>query len=340
MLSKHPKRVIDPEQRRGVPLTVTLALAVGLLVLVGVGGVLVMGIYTSAANTFSLVRENIEILIDAAESKVRDELRPASRQLRYLSDQIAQRRLDPANRPRLQDLFEGAMSAAPQIHSLAFFNTRYEAVVVDRTKWRVSLFHQSMADNAEVRTVVEAASARRAPAWGPPTWIERYGDTFVATRQPVWRDDKFLGVLVATLSVGDLSQAMVSIIAGNGKATGFVLYGRDQVLAHPALVRKDGRQTDRAKPLPTVEDFDDGVLASMCGPTTGIRSTSRCARASRAMPSMPSAPPIFTSIGNSPAMARSPGSSAATSIATSSTRSAAASSSWPAWAQGRSSCRC
>jgi len=142
-----PQRVIDPELRRGIPLTVTLALAVGLLVLVGVGAVLAMGIYTSTANTFSLVRKNIELLTDAAEGKV--------------------------------------------------------------------------------------------------------------------RDDTFLGVLIATVSVGDLSRAMIGIIAGDGSATDFVLYGRDQVLAHPALVRKSGRQTDRAKPLPTVADFDDGVLVSM-----------------------------------------------------------------------------
>ncbi len=129
-----PQRVIDPELRRGIPLTVTLALAVGLLVLVGVGAVLAMGIYTSTANTFSLVRKNIELLTDAAEGKVRDELRPVVRQLRYLSDQVAQRRLNPANRPRLQDMSEGAMSAAPQIHSVAFSKTRYEAVEVERTK--------------------------------------------------------------------------------------------------------------------------------------------------------------------------------------------------------------
>lgn len=255
--------MIDPELRRGIPLTVTLALAVGLLVLVGVGAVLAMGIYTSTANTFSLVRENIEYLIDAAEGKVRDELRPAAHQLRYLSDQIAQRRLNPGNRPRMQDLFEGAMSATPQIHSVAFFDPRYDAVVVDRTGWGVSLFHKPMADDAEVHAAVDWASATRAPSWGPPVWIERYADTFLAVRQPVWRGDKFLGVLAATVSVGDLSRATIGVLAGDGSATGFVLYGRDRVLAHPALIRKKGRQTDSANPLPSLADFDDGVLASM-----------------------------------------------------------------------------
>ncbi|MBT6119457.1 MAG: hypothetical protein HOH66_16450 [Rhodospirillaceae bacterium] len=263
MPANKPKRSIDPELRRGVPLTVTLAIAVGLLVLTGVGAVLVMGIYTSTANTFSLVRENIEILIDAAEGKVRDELRPATRQLRYLSGQIAQRRLDPGNRPRLQDLFEGAMSATPQIHSVAFVDTDYAAIVVDKTKWGVSLYHSSMDGNPDVRKVVERATREKTSLWGPPTWIERYGDTFVTLYQPVWRDDLYRGVLIATVSIGDLSQAILGLIPGDGSAIGFVLYGRDRILAHPALIRKTGRQFDEANPLPALADFDDGVLAAM-----------------------------------------------------------------------------
>ncbi len=125
------------------------------------------------------------------------------------------------------------------------------------------LCHKPMADNAEVHAAVDKAAARRTPAWGRRPGSNNTADTFIVAHQPVWRDDTFLGVLIATVSVGDLSRAMIGIIAGDGSATDFVLYGRDQVLAHPALVRKSGRQTDRAKPLPTVADFDDGVLVSM-----------------------------------------------------------------------------
>ena len=257
------RKPIDPEQRHGVPLTVTLAVAVGLLVLLSVGAVLAIGIYTSTANTFSLVRENTEMLIEAAVGKVRDELRPASEQLRYLSDQIAHRRLDPGNRPRLQDMFEGAMSTAPQIHSVVFLNTEFEATLVDKTEWGVSLYYKSMADDADVRAAVETGAGLSTAAWGPPIWLERYGDTFVTLLQPVRRDGVYLGALIATVSVGDLSRAMLGLISGAGSATGFVLYGRDSVLAHPALIRRDGRELDRATPLPTVADFEDGILAVM-----------------------------------------------------------------------------
>lgn len=80
-------------------------------------------------------------------------------------------------------------------------------------------------------------------------------------RAPVRRDGQFLGALVSTISIVDLSRLLAEInLAKQERA--FLLYGREFVLAHPANVlgvplTKDGDA------LPRVADFGDPVLTAL-----------------------------------------------------------------------------
>ena len=76
-------------------------------------------------------------------------------------------------------------------------------------------------------------------------------------RRPVRRDG-FLGMVVAGLKVAELSEFVAGLESETGQIA-FILYDRDRVLAHPALVQDfEGLGPDR--PLPKVTEVGDPIL--------------------------------------------------------------------------------
>ena len=78
---------------------------------------------------------------------------------------------------------------------------------------------------------------------------------------PVARDGVPVGAVVAVVSVEQLS-SFVSTVGAGRAGTRFILYGRDQVIAHPLLI--DGYPEGSVEaPLPAVSNFNDPVLATI-----------------------------------------------------------------------------
>ena len=57
-------------------------------------------------------------------------------------------------------------------------------------------------------------------------------------RMPVRRDDRFLGLMIVAVALGDLSRFLSELYVDEGLSA-FVLYDRDHVLAHQALLYKE-----------------------------------------------------------------------------------------------------
>ncbi len=67
--------------------------------------------------------------------------------------------------------------------------------------------------------------------WGALFWSEAIKQPVVNVRTPVRRiDNAFIGGLIATVAVGDLSY-LIGRSRGGGDGSYFILVGRDQVLA-------------------------------------------------------------------------------------------------------------
>jgi adenylate cyclase len=80
-------------------------------------------------------------------------------------------------------------------------------------------------------------------------------------RTPVRRiDDAFIGGLFATVAVGDLSYLIGDATRGSDGRY-FILVGHDKVLAHRRLVDPRGLGLSEDRPLPTIAEVDDPVLA-------------------------------------------------------------------------------
>jgi len=100
--------------------------------------------------------------------------------------------------------------------------------------------------------------------WGALFWSQTQKQPVLNVRTPVRRvDDAFIGGLVATVAVGDLSY-----LIGEGGAGGhyFILVGRDKVLAHRRLVDPRGLGLSEDHALPTIHEVEDPVLAKIWDP--------------------------------------------------------------------------
>ncbi len=80
--------------------------------------------------------------------------------------------------------------------------------------------------------------------------------------RPVRAGGRFAGVLRATITVDALSDHLRTIAQSNPGTTPFILYGRDRVLAHPAMAAQRPALSPE-HPLPRLDEIGDPFLASL-----------------------------------------------------------------------------
>ena len=147
--------------------------------------------------------------------------------------------------------------------------------------------------------------------WGALFWNDVLHQPVLNVRTPIRRiDDAFIGGLIATVAVGDLSYLIGERARAAAAATSS-WSGDDKVLAHRRLVDPRGLGLSEDKPLPTIKEVDDPVLARIwIRRSAARRSTGRWAIS--AMSSRPRGGAGCSSTARSPATAPSPGWSGST----------------------------
>ena len=256
------------QKRRGVPIVAALVGAFGLLMLAAVALVFIAGYEVARRNTTELIREKSDLLIESVIAQNRTHLEPVRAQLEYLADQVAAGTLAPDDRAAFGDALRASLAAVPQVSVVAFLDTDFavQRAFRNRPGWPVALDDWS-ADTSVAETLSEVAAAEGA-YWGDLFVAEDLGATFINVRMPLRRDGQFLGALIAGVSIEALSSLLASL-ADEQTGRTFVLYGRDQVLAHPLLLNGYAAKSD-AEPLPRLADFDDPVLRALWDPAREV----------------------------------------------------------------------
>ncbi len=254
--------------RQGVPILVALMSAFGLLVLMAVVLVFIAGYEVARRNTTELIREKSDLLIESVIAQTRSHLEPARAQLEYLADLVATGALVPENRGAFGKALRASLAAVPQVSVVAFLNSDLEVLRAFRNRPDQPVTIDDWSGDASVRdTLAEVAGADGA-YWGELFVAEDLGATFINVRMPVRRDGHFLGALIAGVSIEALSSLLASPVEEQAGRT-FVLYGRDQVLAHP-LLRHGYEAASDAQPLPQLGEFSDPVLRALWDPAHEI----------------------------------------------------------------------
>ena len=246
-----------------VPIRVALALTFGVIIAV-TAVALILALESGRQNTIELVRDRSERIIDTIVERTRLHLDPARDQSEFLARLFRDGDLDPQNEATLLSQLRAALAGIPQIAALAVIRTDLKQLRVERHGDDVVMRTIDMHTVPGLDEAFELAQNAGRPVWGELLWSERLSQPLVNVRTPLWHERSFLGILVTTVTVAELSRFLAESPAGSNVGA-FILLGRSHVLAHAALAHNP-QLFKRDKPLPEVSEIGDPVLASIWSP--------------------------------------------------------------------------
>jgi adenylate cyclase len=254
--------------RRPRHLSIRLALAVTFGVIITVtAAALVLALESGRENTIALVRDRNERIIDGIVQRIHLHLDPARDQSEFLARLVHDGDLDPRDEATFMPHLRVALAGTPQVATLSVIRTDLKQLRVERHG------NEVVAQVIDMRTVpgltdaFEMARSAGRPVWGELLWSKRLNQPLVNVRTPLWHKDSFVGILLTTVTVAELSRFLSDSPLGSGTGA-FILHGHDHVLAHAALAHHP-LMFKPDQPLPKITEIGDPVLASIWHPDRG-----------------------------------------------------------------------
>ena len=252
----------NPGRRWRVPITSVAVFGLGALVALAAGVVLWLGLGSALESTRSLVQERSNAVLDTLERRIEAHLQPVTEQAGWITSLVAAGTLDLEGGPRLDAFMSGAFAATPQVAGIGYFRPDSTGRVWYRGARAVEAEDQDQSADEAFREWLRDGRQARKSAWQDPIWVDILNTTTVLHDSPLRRDGRFLGMLGQVVPVADLSEHLVGDDAP-AAATPFVLHRGREVLAHPRLVDWSPPDTGSSKPLATVDEIGDPVLAAL-----------------------------------------------------------------------------
>jgi class 3 adenylate cyclase len=237
-----------------------LASSVGALVLVALVVVFAIQWSVSRKNTVELAYGTATLIIAAIESMLRQNLQPAMDASTFIARRIESGAYPLEDHKRLRELFSGAVASGPQFGGIGVIDPDLQLIAVTRTPaGGIGILRSDESQNPDTVAALEALREVDGPVWGAP--FHRAGNSQINVRRTLRSGAGVLGYLFATVTVTRLSEDLADL-SNAFEGTGFVLYGRDEVLAHPMLSVDDSQMTPD-QPLVPLDQIGDIVLASL-----------------------------------------------------------------------------
>ena len=246
---------------RRLSLSWLLALSFGSLIAVSILVVLGFAVYGATRNTVDLLRDRADLGIGVLTREVEGLLESAGNQAGFVARALETGEADPDDPEQVANLLFGAMAADPAIGAVVFIRTDGQALLAERTETLAKVRTLDFSNDEAAATALRYGRANREPVWVPPIHRPDYDSTILTLQIPIYRNDRFEGMLAAALGVKALSEFLEHLSAGSAPNI-FVLYGKDRVLAH-RLMAAGYPGLSLEKPLPGLAGFADPVLARM-----------------------------------------------------------------------------
>ena len=253
-----------------LPLIAALALAFASLALIS--GVAYIVVLTGATGTAErLLVDRAGSVVEKQVELVKGRLDPVTGQLELMAALMAAGRVEVNSPVNVREALAVMMSRAPAV-SVAAFGTldlqlhravRHPDGVITRDTISLTELRRGLERFRELQTSHKTF-------WGELFWSESQKQPVLNVRTPVRRiDDAFIGGLVATVAVGDLS-ALIGDPNQGGDGRYFILVDHDKVLAHRLLIDPSSFNLTEDRQLPTIKELGDPVLARIWDPPVRI----------------------------------------------------------------------
>ncbi|MEM7566382.1 MAG: adenylate/guanylate cyclase domain-containing protein [Pseudomonadota bacterium] len=268
-----PHRVLAPayaQGRRQRPLALVTALTIGGFAFLALALVMSLFVYFGRVETSRAIAFEGDTVVRTVLDQVDDHMAVADETLIGLRGVLEEDPASTRSNAVMGELLKHGLIGPRQIAALSFVRT-------DGRAWRAERGTAEVAADDiyqlpelaqwmdEARRAGPEARGPSANAWSLPRANSALDLPVVMRRAPVWDGDRLAGLLVASVSLAELSSyaailsERLSEKASEGTSrTAFILFGRDLVLAHPRLGMAMG-----AARLPSTQEIGDPVLARM-----------------------------------------------------------------------------
>jgi class 3 adenylate cyclase len=261
-----PERAAARAPFRRLPLIAALAVAFASLALVS--GIAYIVVLTGATGTAErLLLDRAGSVVDRQVAMIQSRLDPVTERLEFLASLIAAGRIDVDSPVAMREALAVLMERLPTV-SVAAFGTldlqlhravRHPDGAITRDTVPLTELRRGLERFRELQTL-------RHTFWGDLYWSDTLKQPVLNVRTPVRRiDDAFIGGLVATVTLGQLS-ALITDPKLGGDAHAFIIVNNDNVLSHQMLVDPTKYNLSEDKPLPTLRQIGDPVLARIWDP--------------------------------------------------------------------------
>jgi len=254
------------KQRLRLPLIAALALAfVSLSLISGIAYIVVLAGATNTAERLMVDRAGR--VVDAQMASIKIKLNAITDHLQMVAGLAGSGRLDINSPVDMREALWVMMTQVPAISSVAFATFDLKMVRVSRRPdGQVIRDTISLADLPRGLERFRELQTSHVTIWGALFWGDVQNQPVLNVRTPIRRiDDAFIGGLLATVALGDLS-LLIGEASHESNGRYFILVGKDHVLAHRRLVDPRGLGLSADRQLPTIKEVDDPVLARIWSP--------------------------------------------------------------------------
>ncbi len=266
---------------RPIALSTLLSVGFGGYVLLVSAIILVLALGAAQRNTLDLLRLHGITIVDVLEARADGFIGTVKGQLRFLAREVEQGRLDPDRESQLIDRISGAFAGVPQVSGIAFARPDGSSIRLGRTPDGFVILRTGaggVPTDSMVARTADGTDALMTSIGAEPSirgiqdrrsyvlWLDAANAPVIGLVEAVRRDDVFLGRFGALVSVDALSRDM-STVGDRFGGRAFMLYGRDRVLAHPALAVIPGLGSAE-EPLPGIDEIGDAALSGFGNPAT------------------------------------------------------------------------
>ena len=261
-----------------VRFSMRMALMVGFggLVLAAVATVLILGLWSARENTVSLTRKLADVGLNDVQAAIERRLQPAETAVEHLGRRMERGEIKADDTADLSQALSSALAGMPQVGALLFLDAQGQGLQAIREQDTVTVTEEKFGHAAVIADEIRLSQSKKDVHWGKV--LRPHGGPFslLTARRPVRLGGKFIGVMVASISISQLSTLLAETpLAIDGEV--FVLYDQRFILAHRRLAN-GFKGTSPEYPLPTVEEFGDQVLMAYLHPELGPEYGGRMSR--------------------------------------------------------------
>ncbi len=207
-------------------------------------------------------------VVDSQVASIKIKLDAVTDHLQMVAALAGSGRLDISSPVDMREALWVMMTQVPAISSAAFATFDLKLVRVEPPSRRPGDPRHRLARRLAAAAWNASASCRppMSPSGARCSGTTSCSQPVLNVRTPIRRiDDAFIGGLLATVALGDLS-LLIGEASQESGGRYFILVGRDRVLAHRRLVDPRGLGLSADRELPTIKEVDDPVLARIWSP--------------------------------------------------------------------------